>query len=315
MATEEKLIDEQAIAWTIRVRDAAFDDWDTLTTWLEADVAHELAFERMTMLDELLPALLPAESSGQWHYIDVRSAWRRSFGRLGSIAAAMVAVIGLSFLSLPYFPYSVETGAGERKMVMLADGSRIELNGDTRITLRKAYPREAVVHSGEALFTIVHNDVDPFTVEVGGATVRDAGTVFNIIRDGGITEVGVSEGLVIYNPAKERVSLKPGFALRAIDGRQGAETFTVPVSAVGSWKHNQLSYNAAAMNRIAADLSRSLGQKVTASAGARSLRFTGTINLQKDAGAFFEDAGPVLGVVVKRTDDGWILVGGDEAIR
>ena len=27
MATEEKLIDEQAIAWTIRVRDAAFDDW------------------------------------------------------------------------------------------------------------------------------------------------------------------------------------------------------------------------------------------------------------------------------------------------
>ena len=315
MATEKKLINEQAIEWTIRVRDAAFDDWDALTTWLEADMSHAQAFERMAMLDELLPELLPAEHSGQLHDFDFRPAWLRPFGRLGSIAAAIVAVICLSLLSLPYFPYSVETGAGERQTVMLPDGSSIELNGDTRITLRKAYPREAVVDTGEALFTIVHNDADPFFVEVGGATVRDAGTVFNIIRDRGITEVGVSEGLVIYNPAKQRIALKPGFALRAIDGRHDAQTFTVPVSAVGSWKRNQLSYNAASMDRIAVDLSRSLGLRVTASAGVSTLRFTGTINLQKDADMFFKEVAPVLGVVVNRTEEGWILVGGDAAVR
>ena len=315
MATEEKLVGEQAIAWTIRVRDSAFEDWDALTTWLEADMAHAQAFERMTMLDELLPELLPAERSGQLHDVDVSPAWRRSFVRLGSIAAAIVAVIGLSLLSQRYLHYSVETAAGERQTVILADGSSIELNGDTRITLRKAYPREAVVDSGEALFTIVHNDVDPFIVEVGGATVRDGGTVFNIIRDRGTTEVSVSEGLVIYNPGKERISLKPGFALRAIDGRQGAQTFSVPVSAVGSWKRNQLSYSAASMDRIAADLSRSLGQRVTASAGVRTMQFTGTINLQQDAGRFFKEVAPVMGVGVKRTDEGWILVGRNAAIH
>jgi transmembrane sensor len=315
MATDNISIDEQAIAWTIRARDPDFDDWDALTAWLEADAAHAQAFDRTTMIDDMLPQLLPAERPGPSHGADVRPSRRWSFGRLGSIAAAIVAVIGLSFLSLPYLPYSVETGAGERQTVTLADGSRIELNGDTRITLRRAYPREAVLDSGEALFTVVHNEADPFIVEVGGATVRDAGTVFNIIRDGKTMEVGVSEGLVIYNPDKERVALRPGFGLRAVDGGKRAETFSVPVSAVGSWKRDQLSYNSAEMARIAADLSRSLGLRVTASAQVRSLRFTGTINLQKDAGAFFEEAAPVLGVGVKRTDDGWILVGGDEAVR
>ncbi len=315
MAKEDRSIDEQAIAWTIRARDAAFDDWDGLTTWLEADSAHAQTFERMTMLDELLPELLPPERPKQWHETDIIPARRWSFARLGSIAAGIVAVAGVSFLSLPYVPYSVETDAGEQRTVALADGSKIELNGNTRITLRKAYPRAAVLDSGEALFTVVHNEADPFIVEVGSATIRDAGTVFNIIRDDQTTEIGVSEGLVIYNPAKERIALKPGFALRAIDGQRSSETFSIPINAVGSWKRSQLSYNAAAMDRVAADLSRSLGENVTASAEVRAMRFTGTINLQKDASAFFEDAAPVLGVGAKRTKDGWILVGGDEAIR
>lgn len=315
MADENISTEEQAIAWTIRARDPAFDNWDELTAWLEADAAHMRAFERMTLLDDMLPELVPAEHADRWHEVDVRPARRWSFARLGSIAAAVIAVIGLSFFSLPYLPYSIETGAGGRQTVTLADGSRIELNGDTRITLRRAYPREALLERGEALFAVVHNDADPFVVDVGGATVRDAGTVFNIIRDRGITEVGVSEGLVIYNPEKERIKLKPGFALRAVDGTKGAETFSVPVSAVGSWKRDQLSYNSASMDRIAADLSRSLGTPVSASAQVRNSRFTGTINLQKDADAFFENSGPVLGVGVKRTKDGWILVGGDEAVR
>jgi len=315
MADENISTEEQAIAWTIRARDPAFDNWDELTVWLEADAAHMRAFERMTLLDDLLPELVPAEHADRWQETDGQPAPRWSFARLGSIAAAVIAVIGLSFFSLPYIPYSIETGAGGRQTVTLADGSRIELNGDTRITLRRAYPREALLERGEALFTVVHNDADPFVVDVGGATVRDAGTVFNIIRDRGTTEVGVSEGLVIYNPENERIKLRPGFALRAVDGTKGAETFSVPVSAVGSWKRNQLSYNSASMDRITADLSRSLGRPVTASAEVRNSRFTGTINLQKDADALFKDAGPVLGVGAKRTKDGWILVGGDEAAR
>jgi transmembrane sensor len=312
MATDRNLIEEQAIAWTIAARDVDFDDWDALTAWLEADATHAEAFERMTMLDDMLPELLPSRPVIVRHEVQPR---RWSFARLGAVAAAIVAVIGLSFLSLRYLPYSIETGAGERQTIALADGSTIELNGDTKITLSKSYPRHAELERGEALFTVVHNDRDPFVVEVGGAVVEDAGTVFNVIRSGDSTEVGVSEGLVIYNPQKERVALKPGQALRAFDGKMRAETFAVPLSAVGGWKRNQLTYNAASMDRIAADLSRSLGRRIIASAEVRSMRFTGTINVQKDADRFVAETAPVLGVGVRRTEDGWMLVEGDEAIR
>lgn len=315
MATEDKSVDEQAIAWTIRARDPDFADWDALTAWLEADAAHAAAFERMTMLDDMLPNLVPARRADQRHGAHLPPARRWSVGRLGSMAAALVAVIGLTFMALPYLPTSVETGPGERRTIALADGSSIALNGDTRITLRKAYPRAARLDRGEALFTVVHNEADPFIVAVGDAMVRDAGTVFNIIRDGARTEVGVSEGEVIYNPDQDRVVLKPGSALRAVDGKRRPAVFAVPVNAVGSWTRNQLSYNGAAMDRIAADLSRSLGQNVTVSAEARAMRFTGTINLQPDARAMFAEAAPVLGVAAKQTEQGWILVRADEAIR
>jgi len=36
---------EIARRWAIRVADPAFDDWDALTLWIEADPAHLAAYE------------------------------------------------------------------------------------------------------------------------------------------------------------------------------------------------------------------------------------------------------------------------------
>ncbi len=313
MSANGSLIEEQAIAWTIRARDPDFDDWSKLTEWLEADVAHGAAFQKLAMLDDILPQLIPAPTKRQWRQIIFQPS-RWSAGGISAIAAVFVAVISLSFFMAQPSYYSVETGAGEQRVIALDDGSRIELNGDTQITLSKEEPRFAVLDRGEALFTVVHNNSEPFIVEVGDAVVQDAGTVFNIIRFGETTEVGVAEGLVIYNPEAEKVSLPPGQGLR-VAGRGRPETFSIPAAAVGSWKRNQLTYNNASMGRIASDLSRFLGQKISVDAQAKSMRFTGTINLTKDAGQFFGETTPVLGVNAKRTKDGWVLAGADEASR
>lgn len=315
MATDKTSIEQQAIAWTIRVRDADFDDWDALTAWLEADTAHPEAFDRMTMLDGILPEILPTRPGGITMGADIPQHRRWSFARFGAVAATIFAVIGLSFLSLQYIPYSIETAAGERQTITLDDGSSIALNGDTRIVLTRSDPRHAKLERGEALFTVVHNEREPFIVEVGDAVIKDLGTVFNIVRDRYGTEVGVSEGMVVYNPQRERVTLKPGQALRTGNANRPPEIFSVPISAVGSWKQNQLTYEAASMDHIAADLSRSLGGKITASTEVRAMQFTGTINLQEDPDKFFAETAAVLGVAAKRTKDGWILVGGDETAR
>ena len=314
MAANVSLIEEQAIGWTIRARDPDFDDWDALTQWLEADSDHRAAFKRLSLLDDILPELIPAPPKRQWRQVGFQPS-RWSAASFGALAAAFVAVITLSVFMAQSSYYSIETGSGEQRVIALDDGSRIELNGDTQITLSKDDPRFAVLERGEALFTVVHNDRDPFIVEVGDAVVQDAGTVFNIIRSGETTEVGVSEGLVIFNPEYEKLSLAPGRGLRVVGRGRAPEMFSIPTAAVGSWQRNQLTYNGADMGRIAQDLSRSLGQKISVVAQAKSMRFTGTINLTKDVGQFFSETAPVLGVSAKRTKNGWILAGADEATR
>lgn len=315
MATDKMPVEEQAISWTIRARDADFDDWDALTAWLEADALHAEAFERMTVLDDIMPQLVPPAPAARPHRVEVSPARRWSFARLGAVAAAILAVVTLSFFSLQSSQYSIETGAGERRTIALADGSRIDLNGDTKVTLNKDDPRSAVLDRGEALFTIVHNEQAPFTVNVGDSVVRDAGTIFNIIRADGDIEVGVSEGLVIYNPEKERLALNPGQAVRDKAGTAGAETFILPTSAVGGWHRNQLTYNGATLDRVAADLSRYLGKVVAASELVGDRRFTGTINLTKDGDRLLNEAAPVLGVRANAQHNGWILVEGSETGR
>ena len=314
MSAIGSLIEEQAIAWTIRARDPDFDDWDALTEWLEAEAAHCAAFQKLALLDDILPELMPTQTKRQWRQVIFQPS-RWSAAGIGAIAAAFVAVITLSiFVAQPSY-YSVETGLGEKRVIALDDGSQIELNGETQITLSKDDPRFAVLDHGEALFTVVHDDRDPFIVEVGDAVVQDAGTVFNIIRSGESTEVGVAEGLVIYNPDAEKVALAPGSGLRVAGRGRVPETFLISAAAVGSWNRNQLTYNDASMGRIAADLSRSLGQKISVDTPAKSMRFTGTINLTNDVGQFFGETASVLGVSAKRTKNGWILAGANEATR
>ena len=38
-------IEEQAVAWVIRLRDAGAEDWEEFTDWLEADPANAAAYE------------------------------------------------------------------------------------------------------------------------------------------------------------------------------------------------------------------------------------------------------------------------------
>lgn len=314
MAANSSPVEEQAIAWTIRVRDADFHDWDALTKWLESDVAHAAAFERMTLLDDMLPEILVTPKKQPWLQT-IASTFRQPAYGFGAIAASLVAVVSLSFFMAQPSPYSIETAPGQTQLIALSDGSKIALNGDTKITLVKGEPRRAVLDRGEALFTVVHDAGDPFIVKVGGAVVQDAGTVFNIVHANENTEVGVSEGLVIFNPQSNRITLKPGQALRADSNGKVTDTFTISPVAVGGWQRSQLTYNNATIERVADDLTRSLGANIIAGQRAKALRFTGTINLNKDLGQFFADAAPVLGVSAKRTHDGWILSGEDEAKR
>ena len=306
---------EEALGWVIRTRDPDFVDWEAFTAWLEGDPARAAAYDALMAADADLDAIIPSSPAALPAALPIAAndpgeprhrTWRWVGG--GAIAAALVATISLSMMNRADI-YTITTRPGETQTIALDDGTRIDINGGTTLRLDRNDTRFAALDSGEAAFTVRHDAADPFRVTVGDAVFEDAGTVFNIVYTGRATRIGVSEGKVIYNPQAEAISLPAGRAL-ADDG-DGLRVMDVAPAAVASWRQGRLVYANAAVADISQDIARSLGIALTTTPGARAMRFTGTIRLDKDPARFFAGAAPLMGLSAIRTGNGWVLKEGN----
>lgn len=300
-------IEEEARLWAIRLHDPAFDAWDAFTDWLERDPAHLTAYDAEVAAQAEIAqwfATPPAPALAAEPVVPARaSRWRWAAGG-GAIAAALAGFFGWGAMQSPAGSYSIQTAAGERRAVQLADGSTIRLNGATRITLDRAAPRRVTLVQGQAVFDVRHDADNPFTVTAGDAQLLDMGTRFDVVREGDTLKIGVSEGEVLYNPTRDKLRLVQGQTLRIADGR--AERGTAEPAAIGGWQDGQLSYAGAPVRDIASDLTRNLGRPVEAAPGMMG-SFTGTLTLQGDPDQVIARAAPLLGVAATPKGKGWIL--------
>lgn len=306
-----------AIDWTIRLKDGSAEDWRAFTVWLEADPANLAAWDQVSMADDALAAL-PAAPAPVVARADpapsrrpapaVRPAPRRWLWG-GGIAAALAGIVSVALLQAPAL-YDIETAPGERRRIALADGSQILLNGGSRIALDSNDARFARLERGEALFTVVHDAGDPFEVEVGDDRLVDLGTVFDVVHEDGRLRVAVAEGAVLYNPGGERVRLDPGMALED-DGGDQLRVGPVETAAVGGWTRGQLRYAGAPLARVAADLGRATGLRITVAPAIANQPFTGLIVLDRDRELLFQRVSALLGVRAVRSDGGWTLSEGE----
>src|SRR5581483_9214616 len=94
-------------------------------------------------------------------------------------------------------PQIYTTAAGGYERQTLADGSVVELNGNTQVQVAYS-PAERRVRlvQGEAHFTVAKNKRRPFWVEAQGVSVRAVGTAFNVRLDPQRVDVLVTEGRV-----------------------------------------------------------------------------------------------------------------------
>ncbi|MGH8240542.1 MAG: FecR family protein [Steroidobacteraceae bacterium] len=164
-----------------------------LEDWLQADPANAVAYARAQQAWERSRRLQLAP-----HDAPARSPIERLLPVRRMAAAAFVAFIalGAGLWWVAWRPDVHATGLGERRTVVLEDGSHVELNTTTRIEVDYSSDRRRIhLASGEALFEVV-KDGRPFIVEGGGAVVRALGTAFNVRLRDQVVEVTVAEGTV-----------------------------------------------------------------------------------------------------------------------
>jgi len=106
------------------------------------------------------------------------------------------------------FAATAETPIGGLRNMTLPDGSRIELNTGTAVSVSFSADRRAVeLVQGEAHFTVASDPRRPFVVQVGGVSVWAVGTAFSVRRHPEQVEVLVTEGRVDVQDAREEISL------------------------------------------------------------------------------------------------------------
>lgn len=318
MRTNEQIpeTEEAARLWAIRVQDPAFADWDGFTEWLEADPAHSPAYD--AALDGAdwavdLLARAPAPVAKPVAAMAPRRPWWLGAGV--AAAAAVAAITGWSLLDRDAPAQQIATAPGEHRTIDLADGSQIALNGATRVTIDPDTPRHVVLDQGEVRFTVKHDAANPFVVMTGGTRLLDAGTVFNVVRDGDVLEVAVAEGAVVYQPGPGEVRLAPGDTLKR-PGRGAAPVLgRADPQAIGSWASGELHYDNAPLEQVARDLTRSLGRPVRTANGAGGLAISGTLRLDGSPDEIVARAGPFLGVRFTKNGEGWTMSPANGAVR
>jgi len=305
---------DEAVAWHLRLPSAGAEEWRAFIDWLEADPAHGDAYDALTRADaELDDALTPPDWSDTVPLAaanDDRAAPRRrwALAAFGGLAAAGIGVVMLP-LETDRAMRIVETPSGVRRAVVLADGSRIELNGGTKLAIDDGAARLVTLERGEATFHVTHDAAHPFVVQSGTMRLEDVGTVFNVARVGPHLGVQVAEGAVMFQPEQERIMLTAGAALSHLDG-EAPRLSGVAVGDVGGWRNGRLVFQRTPVRLVAAALERSTGVVVQVAPGLRETPFTGSIGVTGAADRLIPRAAALIGARAEQVDGRWRLVGG-----
>lgn len=196
--------------------------------------------------------------------------FRRLYLGLGGAAAAAVAALAIvPQLSAPATQDYV-TGKGQHRTVELADGSRIDLNGGTRLSvILKRGERDVTLAQGEAAFDVAHDARRPFIIAAGDRNVRVVGTQFNVRRREGRLSVAVTRGAVEVLPAGDAPGmafrLHPGERLDHVEGQAAAQVAAFDPAEALSWRTGRLVYRGQPLSQVVADLNAQFARPIRVS--------------------------------------------------
>jgi transmembrane sensor len=309
--TEGRDIVDQAIGWHLRQAELSSAEWHDFVLWLEADAAHAAAFDRVALDDALLADLprpaKPATLAQPARFVPARPRrWTWAVG--GTAIAAGIAALVMPLAMAPgSAAYTVRTAPGENRTVTLADGTRIDMNGDTTLRLDRNDTRVASLDAGEAVFTVHHDSGKAFVLHSRDLALQDVGTVFDVVRNDKRLYVAVAEGAVSFQPGRDALLLKAGDALVARQDINQVERVPVAIDAVGGWRSGRLTFNGTPLAEVAAAIRRTNGADIRFDTDLSARPFTGMVRLTGDAAKDVPHIAALVGAGWRRDGERWVI--------
>ncbi|MEH6610321.1 MAG: FecR family protein [Halioglobus sp.] len=287
--------------------------------WLDTDEINQQSYIE---IEQLWGNLELAERLPVDDMLDNRGWFTGVFSGWAQVGAA-VSVLAVATMSV-FYVYSpakvIEqhyvTAVGERMDFRLDDGSLLQLNTNSAVSVRMEESRRLLtLQRGEAYFDIAPNSARPLTVQTAGGMVRVLGTQFNIRQIDSGSTVSVIEGRVAVATEDDQVPLDGSefvAELTLIANQQVLLQQNQPVivassvdgDIVAAWRQGQLIYEGNTLADVVADLNRYFPGTISLDDPAlAAMEIVGVINLQNRTStlAALEATFPVQ--VVSVTDD------------
>ncbi|MEN5229706.1 FecR family protein [Brevundimonas naejangsanensis] len=266
---------KEAADWFARLnqRKVSTTDVRAFSAW-RADPANAAAFERLEAVWDA------AETLGHTQEIAAFTEEARTRGsgasspprqRLVGVLKPAIAV-GAVVLALGagaivwrvQQPTVYSTDVGEQRTVQLADGSRVILDTDSRVSVRFTKGRRAVtLESGQARFSVQGDADRPFQVRAGETEVVALGTRFDVRRLGDGARVLLVEGRVAVRDAAapdRRWSLAPG--QQVVTAAPSPRVAAVDLPAATSWTTGRLTFEGTPIAVAVAEVNRYTRQPI-----------------------------------------------------
>lgn len=260
-AAISKQVLTEAATWLMELHDGPLTPPQRarLAEWRQRSDEHERAWEKATALMGKFGAL-PAPGAAALKTMAMPN--RRAAVKL---LAALLVAGPAGWLAYQHAPWPQagghRTATGERRNIVLADGTRVILNTDTRIDVEFDRDRRLVrLRRGEILITTAADGARParpFLVAVGEGVVRALGTRFTVRQLDGRSRVAVFAGAVEVSPAgapSSRAVIPAGrqsaFSATHVDAASAADETST------AWKQGMLIADRMPLSDFVAELNR-----------------------------------------------------------
>lgn len=218
----------------------------------------------------------------------------RSKNRLNGfyrIAAILILAFSVTFgllkvldhPSSPQLTYTEKiSNKGEKKEVLLPDGTKIILNSDTKLRIPANFNKEERIleMEGEGFFDVASNPDKPFIIKSGETQVRVLGTSFDFksYREDDFIKLTVSTGKVRVNVADQdlQLSISPNehLSVNKVDGNVSKET--IKENNYIKWIQGSLYFNKEPISEVIKTINRTYNRKVILQCKSRDYKITGT---------------------------------------
>lgn len=274
---------DDAAEWVVRLQSPNIDNAEkqAFTKWLQRSPLHVREYLRAEAVWANLERVDPQRN------VDVEAVLREatnvvelapghaSSGRDSSrrmpwpkwlgVAASVVVVGLLSWFYLAPETLTYQTGLGEQRRVVLADGSVVELNTQTEIEVELGLAgRRVRLREGEALFKVAKDPQRPFVVFSDQANVQVVGTEFNVYQKSDQVIISVLEGGVIVRSRDlkndngtepQAIQLTAGYEVQV---RSGSGLAAIPANTerVTAWRGQRLIFENTTLANAVSEFNR-----------------------------------------------------------